>query len=836
VLAIYREWQQFLQFDVTNRHPMQRKGTMNELTIHKLMSQYRETGRADDLGELFDEVAPTLFQTALHLSLDPQAAEDLLQETFLAIMGSMKRWNPKKKAAPWITGILRREAQNKGRRDRRRPAPENLPQRDSIAPSVATENLERNTLLRDAVNTLPDLYREVVGLVLTEGAAPSEIAARLNSTPGTIRTRLHRGIALLRKSLPTGVAIPGVLLAFQSTSFGAVRSSILAQSVPTKTAVVTPALLAKAAIVAAAIVLVVGVVVETRAFLMDDGEESLTQNEAVDSDSSQQATESGDTALIARRNQSNDDFNNKTEVPVGLKTGKTVAKRNSDSAQAKDIRRGSFAMHFKQGYSFAIDGVVPEAESDVWFKSCAGGISSILYTSRLGIATYPQSIGTKRLGETRCSADCYFRSVISVDVEKVAWGELASCDNHTGHSDVFVVKTQGGGYALCVVRERLADSGWTKNKAVVDYVWNPKAPVFHDDRKWTKELAGFAIDTDAFLTDPALEAIYKKTEDQVARLDGLIAKYETEHGANYTQGRIGVVLYDDLAQDQTPDWRLATRYSTIDFSKGARSEHTSRKRWDGDFEYQYRGEDNLRLCTVTDDRSVGWALGNRDLGAWTVTEIGTQKPKKWLRASRGDLFVLHTLDSRVDRWTEVKILAVIKKEAIVFAWQSITDANVIDEIMEALRDPNSEMKRPEVRIQIRGGAGGGNPNRAFFNGTKNAYVDRIVAAPFDTQMPVSISERHRAWIDGGLIPYGKVWVVTGVDYDATCKGDSNGSGEFIVTIGGKKIVKFRNEKQRQTGSWEGQITLKPGEEEKCFVEIANSSSASVIVRGYFKDN
>ncbi len=806
---------------------------MNEETLHKLMSQYRKTGSADDLGSLFDEVAPSLFQAALHLSSDPQGAEDLLQDSFLAIMGSMNRWNPKKKASPWLTGILKREAQNNGRRDRRRPVPEKLPQCDSISPSVATENLEVNSMLRDAVDALPELYRDVVGLVLAEGAAPAEIAARLNSSPGTIRTRLHRGIALLRQSLPASVVVPAVLLSFQNTSLGAVRSSILAQTLPVKPAIFTPVMLAKLSAAVVGVVLVVGTVVQTGDFLNDSAEDRLIETVFVESDR-QTATDTKEPAKIARRVQGNS-LVNETQASARENSAKTVAKVKVSSAQPQGIRRGSFAMHYHQGYSFGRDELAPKAAADIWFKTCAGGVSSITYSSTFGIARYPRSIGTMRIDDVECSADCYFRSVISLDVEKAKWETTSNCDSRTGHSEVFVVRTKGGGYALCAVRERLEGAGWTKKKVVVDYVWNPQAPVFYDDRTWSKEVSGFAIDMDAFLTDPALEAIYQKTEDQIARLEGLIAKYENDYAASYLQGRVGVVLYNELATKQTPDWRLATRYSTIDFSK-KRSEHTSRNRWAADFEYQIYGKNNIRLCTVTDDRSVGWALGNREFGAWTATEIGRMKPKKWLSASPGDLFLLHSLDSRVDRWTEVKILAVIDKKAIVFAWNSLTDATALDEIKAALRDPDSEMKRPEVRIQIRGGAGGGNPNRAFFDGTTNARVDRIAAAPFDTQSPVKISESHRAWIEGGLIPYGKVWVVTRVDYDGTCKGDSNGHGEILVRIGGQEVIKFKNKTQRETGSWEGQITLRPGEEEKCFVQIANSSSVNVIVRGYFKDN
>ena len=64
-----------------------------------------------------------------------------------------------------------------------------------------TSNLghTRANLLRDLVNQLPENHREVVLLRFYAGASLDEIAALLNCSVGTIKSRLFYGLKKLRK-------------------------------------------------------------------------------------------------------------------------------------------------------------------------------------------------------------------------------------------------------------------------------------------------------------------------------------------------------------------------------------------------------------------------------------------------------------------------------------------------------------------------------------------------------------------------------------------------------------------------------------------------------------
>ena len=78
-------------------------------------------------------------------------------------------------------------------------------------------------------------------------------------------------------------------------------------------------------------------------------------------------------------------------------------------------------------------------------------------------------------------------------------------------------------------------------------------------------------------------------------------------------------------------------------------------------------------------------------------------------------------------------------------------------------------------------------------------------------------------------------MVKRVTYSGTARGDTNGHGELIVKILDKVIVSKRNERKRIQGTWSGRIEVRPGQEGKVYAEVANSSSADILVEGEFID-
>ena len=90
------------------------------------------------------------------------------------------------------------------REDRRRRHREHLSARPETSDMTPAEALQRAELHRELVNTLLDLkepYRTTVVLRFFEALTPDEIACRQAVPVSTVRTRLRRGLMILRTTL-----------------------------------------------------------------------------------------------------------------------------------------------------------------------------------------------------------------------------------------------------------------------------------------------------------------------------------------------------------------------------------------------------------------------------------------------------------------------------------------------------------------------------------------------------------------------------------------------------------------------------------------------------------
>jgi len=134
------------------------------------------------------------------LALDPHAAEDLAQDTWVAALGA--REGARGAARPWLRGIAR----NLLTRRLRRPEPRTEAAPEALASAEATPDelmarAELQQRVLAAVNTLDEAHRAVVLLHHHEGAPLEEVARRLAVPASTVRSRLQRAHARLREAL-----------------------------------------------------------------------------------------------------------------------------------------------------------------------------------------------------------------------------------------------------------------------------------------------------------------------------------------------------------------------------------------------------------------------------------------------------------------------------------------------------------------------------------------------------------------------------------------------------------------------------------------------------------
>ncbi|MEM6572079.1 MAG: RNA polymerase sigma factor [Planctomycetota bacterium] len=138
-----------------------------------------------------------LRRLALALVRDEAAAHDVAQETWRV---ALERADTRvEHSRAWLGGIARRIAWRRVREDRRRAAREAdvaRPESDPAEPSLAWGDT-----LQSALRRLDEPFRESVVLRYMQGLPPREIAKRTGVPLETVKSRLKRGLAALRRDL-----------------------------------------------------------------------------------------------------------------------------------------------------------------------------------------------------------------------------------------------------------------------------------------------------------------------------------------------------------------------------------------------------------------------------------------------------------------------------------------------------------------------------------------------------------------------------------------------------------------------------------------------------------
>jgi len=149
--------------------------------------------------ELYRRFAGVVHGIAL-ARVGPADAEDVTQETFLVMHRKLSSVREAEAFPGWICTVARRAATD---RLRRRERSEQGPLSDAASRPPHDPRAEpalRHRVL-EAIQALPEAFREPLILRLVEGLSGPDIAERTGRTPGSVRVNLHRGMALLRPQL-----------------------------------------------------------------------------------------------------------------------------------------------------------------------------------------------------------------------------------------------------------------------------------------------------------------------------------------------------------------------------------------------------------------------------------------------------------------------------------------------------------------------------------------------------------------------------------------------------------------------------------------------------------
>jgi len=148
-----------------------------------------------------------VFRNAMLMTNDREQAEDVLQDVFIAVWNARRSFNPKKaKFTTWLHKItMNRCIDNHRREQLLQPYSDeetiDLPGANSDLPEEALINkLEYERLMR-AVSQLDDKHRPALILRYFNNLSYRDIADVLNIPLGTVKSRIHNTLCLLREQM-----------------------------------------------------------------------------------------------------------------------------------------------------------------------------------------------------------------------------------------------------------------------------------------------------------------------------------------------------------------------------------------------------------------------------------------------------------------------------------------------------------------------------------------------------------------------------------------------------------------------------------------------------------
>jgi RNA polymerase sigma-70 factor (ECF subfamily) len=152
---------------------------------------------------------------------DRARAEDLLQETWMRVLGAAPRWEERARFRTWLYTVARNLAADEARRARHRrvepldgaggegPAPADRLADPAPGPDHAAESARLRPVLEAVLAALPDEQREVFVLREYAGVPFAEIAEITGAPEPTVKSRMRYALAALRRGLAArGVRAP----------------------------------------------------------------------------------------------------------------------------------------------------------------------------------------------------------------------------------------------------------------------------------------------------------------------------------------------------------------------------------------------------------------------------------------------------------------------------------------------------------------------------------------------------------------------------------------------------------------------------------------------------
>jgi RNA polymerase sigma-70 factor (ECF subfamily) len=159
--------------------------------------EFINNGDSEAFEILYYRYRDWVYNLAWRFTGDRTDALDVLQETFIYLLGKFPGFKLKASMTTFLYPVVKHLAINLGRKKRQSQLDED--KLTEISTPISTESTQYHSELAAVLNVLPQEQREVLLMRFVDDMSLQEIATALNIPIGTVKSRLYRALQTLRQ-------------------------------------------------------------------------------------------------------------------------------------------------------------------------------------------------------------------------------------------------------------------------------------------------------------------------------------------------------------------------------------------------------------------------------------------------------------------------------------------------------------------------------------------------------------------------------------------------------------------------------------------------------------
>ncbi|PEP48250.1 RNA polymerase subunit sigma [Bacillus wiedmannii] len=176
---------------------------MKDETLYTNLIQLTLSGNKEAYGELYDKTIQEVYKTAHFLIGDKTDVDDVVQEIYIQLYESLRKYDSEKPFRPWIIGLAIKQIHSYRRKRwmRLRIIKKAEEQRKPVQIDFSNDIVSKisNKKLIELIHKLPYKLKQVIMLRYLHDYSQEEVAHILHIPIGTVKSRIHAALKKLRQ-------------------------------------------------------------------------------------------------------------------------------------------------------------------------------------------------------------------------------------------------------------------------------------------------------------------------------------------------------------------------------------------------------------------------------------------------------------------------------------------------------------------------------------------------------------------------------------------------------------------------------------------------------------